>query len=220
MKNIDKIKKDIENVLSQEIKEYYINGNVPIPYQLLMSAHRAVHARSAYELLKEYEECPDNTIFKYFVRPSEKEGCGLNVDIREMIEKIWIPKSLVWEKSWWRKGFDIFNQDDFNTFDSLIYKRERQDKELYDFNLVRRILYCKDSEDKFIGRKLDLFLHDNDWRKSAKEYSIISLGYIKKNSDERRAELLESNDKVNFERYLNCLKTINMISELYLSEMK
>jgi len=182
MKKVDKVKMIIERNLLREITEYYINGNVPIPYRLLRSAHQAVCARSAYELLGEYEKYPSDVVYKYSICYSKKQGYGLHVDIEKMAEKIWIPAALLGKKSWWRDGFDIFNQDDFNIFSFL---NLRGGEDIDDFHLVRKILYCKDSNGIFIAPKLELFLSDKEWRKSAKEYSIRSLKHIKKESYER-----------------------------------
>jgi len=185
-------------------------------YRLWKSAEHSAQARAAYEILKKYEINPEKTVKDYKL----KKGVygGISADLGEIAKDMWIPEKLTKEN--WKDSFEIFNQDEYNC---MSYSNRNDN-----YALIMKVLYCEDYPSKAkLGEKIDLFTNDSAWRSLAKNYATMILKVMNDEHQQLLSRTASKDDISLFSRIpeytqieVDSLKSIDLITKMYLSEMK
>ena len=212
----EKAKKFIENTLRD-----YISANLGAKdrlYSFFKSTERSINGRTAYDMIKRFENGQDICKDYNFGKNKSLRG-GIPLSLVKIAKDIWVPQRYIKDMDNLKKredidpfftSFEIFDPDEYN---AVFYDATNQD-------LIRRVLYCKNENGGVIGNKLNLFLENPAWRKDAKRYSQLLLNTI--NSFYNKLPELEKYSYIDTtsKRAKQGLKAIDLITSLYLDEMK
>ncbi|MFA6273844.1 MAG: hypothetical protein WC662_01675 [Candidatus Paceibacterota bacterium] len=221
--NLENQEKEKQKKFVEDTLNLYDGTSQDRLYYLFKDAEMSAQNRAAYEILKKYETNPETTIKLYQIHKSDTHSGGLSVNLETISKDIWIPEKLLKDDKMWQKSFDIFNQDEYNGLSVF--------KDFYlseDWRIMKQVLYCEDENRKKIGEKIDLFLNNPDWRNLAKKYCIMRLNRINRFANELSNKTASENQISTFsrgkeeysQREKDCLKAIDLITKIYLSEMK
>ena len=207
----EEAKKFIEDTLND-----YLSANLggeDSLYPFFTATERSIHGRTAYEMLKRFEKGQD-ICKNYDFGRDESLREGIPLSLVKISKNIWVPenykKKLFSYENPFFKSFELFETDEYNAF-MQTYSKEKQD-------LIKRVLYCEDENRGVIGKKLNLFLENPAWREDAKRYSRLLLETL--NSNYKNNEFLKLYNDSTSERAKQGFKAIDLITSLYLDEMK
>jgi hypothetical protein len=179
------------------------------------AAMRSIEGRVSYEFLKRLEE-GENVFDNYKFPQKPSFDMGIPISFKKVPKSIWIPnrykERMSNAKDDFYKTINLFNRDTLNEFN---WNPDMPKDEL---SMIRKILNCKDEDGKNLGNKLNLFLEDSSWRKSAKDYSVFLLKYI--NSNSKNPEYIQHHFYPNSKETKQAFKAIDLITSIYLDEMK
>ena len=196
----------------------------------LDTVKRAIQARVAYQIIKDYESDSSKAQEKYKITGLEgtEDKENLHLDI-ENIQDVWIPKEIFPNSEKWKKDFCILKIDEANFFSfDPTNKNQEQDQLLAD-----EVLHCvelnAEAKHKFVlGDKLDLLTTNSEWRQAALEYSKMFLSRIKDFGEkmlsreftkDRLEHFSQDPNKYSNEEE-NYLKVIKILSSMYLEEVE
>lgn len=200
----------IESVFS-EYTNAKINGNDFVETALSPiqnGVKRAVQGRVAYDLLQNFEN-GKNPLKENVSR--EDSLNGITIPFENIPNSIWIPESYKEFTAKYNKGINVFSTDQINAFEWKNLSKK-------DSNLVMKVLRCKGESGENLGDKFDLLSKNSSWRDSAKKYSIFLLKQI--NSNYKTLEGVKHEFYKDSPEAKKGFKAIELITDLYLSEMK
>ncbi|MBT4376049.1 hypothetical protein HOD29_01610 [archaeon] len=211
MGDVEKAKQFIENTLKDYASSDY-GPDDPL-YNFFCAVEDSLKERISYEMIKRFEN-GENLSANYDFGKNKSKWGGITFSFNKTPSNIWIPENYIKKVQTHNpslEGFEVFDQDEYNSFIESKAIKSKENK-----NLVVRVLYCEDENRQSIGDKKTLFLKDPEWREDAKKYSKLLLKTINENfKDEGYLDMFE-----NSERARKGFKAVELATRLYLSEMK
>lgn len=219
----EQAKEFIEDTLNDYISAK-LGATDPL-YSFFKATGRSINGRTAYDMIKRFENgqdiCKD---YDFGKDKSLREGIPLS--LIKINKDIWVPQQYIKHNDNLKKrkdidsfftSFEVFETDEYNAFcDTYTNSNLSEDNPL----LIRRILSCKDENKKIIGDKLNLFLENPAWRKDAKKYTQLLVNSIhsfyNKLPELKDYSYIDTTSK----RAKQGLKAIDLITSLYLDEIK